>query len=174
MNQPPGKPLHESPADPYTLERMQDTEVHECIERYRRHVADGLFRERSDKELEELISHNWLLKRDGISKGSVSLTDRRDNWVEISAMSVDETGNGMGKKMLKLIREEMRGKFLYALSKAYPALNAFDGAGFQSMGTLKGLQESPIASHLPAHLKEYDTSRRDPYVVARWDPEKEG
>ena len=122
-------------------------------------VSKGVFRERTEDEIRKLKAHHRMLRVKSSPLGGFSLIPHGE-WLELCTLWAGTVGNGVGQLLLESAIKEANGRKLFALTTDDRAAKAFEANGFESLGLLsEALQNS---AELPAHLKDYDTSKRDP------------
>ncbi|MDD4628418.1 MAG: hypothetical protein PHE68_03435 [Candidatus Peribacteraceae bacterium] len=148
-----------------------EEEIFEAV--YADMVAKGIWRPRSEGELQELRDHRRLLRVTNSPLGGYSSIPRDKGYNEIAALWSGYVGNGLGKRLVADAQERAQRdrRKLFALTTQDDARRAFTKGGFTSHGPLSAVQFSDRIHSLPEQLSAYDTERRDPELFT-WRPEQ--
>lgn len=132
---------------------------------YEQNVTRGMFRPRTNEEIEELKLHHHMLRAGNSPLGGFSLVPKGE-WIELSTVWAGTIGNGLGQMLIDAAASEAGERRMYALSRAEDAIRAFQRNGnFHCLGTLsEAIQTRP--NDVPQPLFRYESSA-DPQVFIK-------
>jgi GNAT superfamily N-acetyltransferase len=149
-----------------TLAPLTEREYPIFREIYATYVAEKKFRDRLPTELEHAARCHRLLKAKNSPLAGFSLIEHEPPWMEFCVWWAEYRRDGFGRRVLDAAQQLAReaGRRLYSLSLIPDAIDTLEKNGFHNLGRLS-LARRDTSLTLPASLRNYDTSQRDPYLL---------